>query len=177
MTTTNQNQQSTTQADSAKADEAAIRSLIAKWARALEAKDVNGLVADYAPDAVLYDAIPPYKTVGVEGIRKAWESCLPYFPEAFKSEHRDLAVHVSGDTAFAHGLHRFVPEDPNHPSGQTWMRVTVGYRRIGGNWKVVHEHVSAPFNPMDNKVWTIANPDVADMPDYSAAGCNSEAAK
>jgi uncharacterized protein (TIGR02246 family) len=170
MTATNQNQQST-----AKADEAAIRSLIAKWARALEAKDVNGLVADYAPDAVLYDAIPPYKTVGVEGIRKAWESCLPYFPDAFKSEHCDLVVHVSGDTAFVHGLHRFLPEDPNHP--WAWMRITVGYRRIGGNWRVVHEHISAPFNPMDSKVWTIRNPDVADMPDYSAAGCNSEGAK
>jgi ketosteroid isomerase-like protein len=58
--------------------------LIANWSKALEAKDVDGLTADYAPDAVLYDAIPPYKAVGVENIRKAWESCLPYLP-AFKS--------------------------------------------------------------------------------------------
>jgi hypothetical protein len=42
-------------------DEAAIRRLIAAWSRALEAKDLDGLVADYADDAVLFDAIPRTK--------------------------------------------------------------------------------------------------------------------
>lgn len=46
-------------------DEAEIRRLISQWSRALEAKDLDGLTADYAPDAVLYDAIPPYKAEGV----------------------------------------------------------------------------------------------------------------
>ncbi len=44
-------------------DEAAIRRVIAAWSQALEAKDLDGLVADYADDAVVFDAIPPYKSV------------------------------------------------------------------------------------------------------------------
>lgn len=153
---------------SAALDEADIRRLIANWSRALEAKDVDGLTADYAPDAVLYDAIPAYKVVGADNIRNVWQQCLPCFPEKFQSEHRDLEVHVDGDVAFAFGLHHFVtPAD--HPCSKSWMRVTIGYRRIDGAWKVAHEHVSMPFNPLNNQVWNITDPDVLDMPDYGAA--------
>jgi uncharacterized protein (TIGR02246 family) len=150
-------------------DEAAIRRLIAAWSRALEAKDLDGLVADYADDAVMFDAIPPYKTVGKEAIRQVWANCLPYFPERFTSEHRDIVIHVTGDTAVMHCLHHFIPESPDHPCGQTWMRVTVGYQRIDGKWKSVHDHISIPFNPMNNQAWMIRDPNTVDVPDYSAA--------
>jgi uncharacterized protein (TIGR02246 family) len=150
-------------------DEAAIRRVIARWSAALEAKDLDGLVADYADDAVLFDAIPPYKTVGKEAIRQVWANCLPYFPEKFKSEHRDIVIHFSGDTAVMYGLHHFIPEPADHPSGQTWLRVTVGYRRINGQWKSVHDHISIPFNPMNNQAWMIRDPNTVDIPDYGAA--------
>ncbi len=152
-----------------KADEAEIRRLIKKWAAALVAKDVEGLTADYAPEALLFDAIPPYKVVGAEAIRAAWSQCLPCFPDTFESEHRDISVHVDGDVAFAHGLHHIIAGD--HPASQSWLRVTVCYRRIEGRWKVVHEHISLPFNPLDDKVWSITDPDQLDQPDYSQGGC------
>jgi len=147
-------------------DEAAIRRLIANWTAALEAKDVDGLVADYADDAVVFDAIPPYKTVGKEAIRQVWANCLPYLPERFKSEHRDIVIHVTGDTAIMHGLHHFVPESADDPIGQNWLRVTVGYRRVNGKWKSVHDHISTPFNPMNGQAWMIRDPEAVDMPDY-----------
>lgn len=154
-------------------DEAEIRRLIAAWVKALEAKDAAALTADYAPDAVLYDAIPPYKTVGAEQIRQVWENCFPYFPAKFRSEHRDLVVQVAGDMALVYGLHHFVPEPADDPSGQTWMRISVAYRRLAGQWKVVHEHISIPFNPLNNQAWFITDPSVVDMPDYGApAACS-----
>ena len=153
-------------------DEAAIRRVIAAWSRALEAKDLDGLVADYADDAVVFDAIPPYKTVGKEAIREVWANCLPYFPERFKSEHRDIVIHVTGDTAIMHGMHHFVPDLADDPIGQNWLRVTVGYRRINGQWKSVHDHISTPFNPMNSQAWMIRDPETVDVPDYSATGAN-----
>ncbi|MFO0877612.1 MAG: SgcJ/EcaC family oxidoreductase [Gemmataceae bacterium] len=149
-------------------DRAEIRRIMAAWSRALEARDLDGLMADYAPDCVLYDAIPPYKVVGADAIRKLWESCLPHFPANFQSEHRDIVIHVDGNTAIMHGLHHFLPTPPDHPSGHTWMRVTVGYRRIDGKWKVVHEHISVPFNPMTGQVWYIPNPDRIETVDWSS---------
>ncbi len=34
-------------------------------------------------------------------------------------------------------------------SGQeahVWVRVTVGFRKVDGTWKVTHEHASVPFH-------------------------------
>lgn len=145
-----------------------LRQLIAGWSRAVENRDAAALVADYTPDVVSYDAIPPYKNVGPDTIRQAWEHCLPYFPDSFKSEHRDLTFQIDGDLAVVHGLHHFVPEQADHPCGHTWMRITICYRRIDGNWKVFHEHISVPFNPMTNQAWHIESPDKLDIPDYSS---------
>lgn len=47
-------------------DEAEIRQLLAAWSAAVGAKDLDGITANYLPETVLYDAIPPYKTVGTE---------------------------------------------------------------------------------------------------------------
>lgn len=149
-------------------DETAIRALIAKWSRALEAKDAAALVEDYLPDALLYDAIPPYRTQGPDAIKALWEQCFPYFPEKFRSEHKDLTIDVSGDLAFVHGLHHLATET-DHPCGASWMRVTSCYRRVDGQWRVAHEHVSIPFDPMSGKASYIQDGKDAAAPDVSAA--------
>lgn len=149
-------------------DKQAILDLMAKWRTALEKKDVASMMVDYQPDAVLFDACPPYKTEGAEAIRKTWEACLPYFPEEFRSEHRDLQIHVDGDVAFVHGIHHFVPTPADHPCGQTWMRISIGLVRVEGHWKVAHEHCSVPFNPMTNQAWYVTDPDKLEIPNYAA---------
>ena len=146
-------------------DEAEIRGLLAAWNAAFEAKDVVALTANYLPVSVLYDAIPPYKLVGRDAIRQFWANILPHFPEKFQSEHRDLTIHVAGDVALVHGLHHFLTTPVDHPCGQTWVRRTIGFRRIDGEWRVVHEHVSLPHNPANNQTWRIKDPNVVDMPD------------
>ena len=153
-------------------DEQTIRQMMQDWSNALERLDVDAMMTEYAEDTVLYDAIPPYKTVGLSAVKAAWKNCLPHFPENFRSEHRDVVVHVEGDSAFAYGLHHFVTETP-HPAGQTWMRFTIGYRRVDGRWKVVHEHVSVPFNPMTEKVFYVTDPNRLDAPDYSTEACGA----
>lgn len=156
-------------ADSRALDEADIRRLIAKWSKALEVRDLDTMMADYLPNAVLFDAVPPYKTVGAENIRKLWEACFPYFPEVFTSEHRDINIRVAGNLAYVHCLHHFIPRPEDHPCGKSWMRVTVCYHRVNHQWKVAHEHVSLPFNPIDNQVWAIRDPDIADTPEVERA--------
>lgn len=150
-------------------DEEQILELVSQWSAALSARDLDGMMKHYAEDAVLFDACPPYKTVGRNGIKSVWESCLPFFPQEFRSEHRDLVVEVDGGCAFVYGVHHFVAEPADHPCAQSWMRVSVGYRKHQGEWKVVHEHVSMPFNPMTGQMWPIKNPDELSMPDYAQA--------
>lgn len=132
-------------------DEAEIRALIDAWSRAIERKDPQAIVEAYTPETVLFDAIPPAKTIGKTAIADLWEQCLPHFPETFRSEHDNLTVEVSGDLAFVHGMHHFIPEPADHPASMTWMRVTACFKRLDGAWRIVHEHVSVPFNPMSGQ--------------------------
>jgi uncharacterized protein (TIGR02246 family) len=124
-------------------DETIIRELIARWSRAVEAKNAEAIVEDYAPDAVVYDVTS--RVTGKEAIKALWERCFPFFPEKYRSEHQELSVAADGNLAVMHGLHRFITEPADHPCGKFQVRVTASYRRIDGQWKVVHEHASIPF--------------------------------
>lgn len=146
-----------------------IRLLITAWMNAVMARDADAIVATYADDIVLFDAIPPYRTVGKAAVRTAWADCMPHFPDAFRLELRDLSIHADDDLAVAHFLCHFTPIGGEHPCGQTWMRATEGYRRSMDGWKVIHSHVSIPFNPLNRQAWFITDPDVVDQPDYGQA--------
>ncbi|QDT98790.1 SgcJ/EcaC family oxidoreductase [Gimesia aquarii] len=143
-------------------DEDEIRSLAKAWSGSLESKDVDAMLTGYSEDILLYDVKPPYRLKGLEAYRANWEACLPYFPAKMKSEHRDFTVTVDGDVAFAHGLHHVVPIDEESPVGQTWLRITIGYQRTEGEWRVMHEHVSVPFDPMTEKVSYITDEVIAE---------------
>lgn len=134
-----------------KEDEALLLAGIDAWSRAFEARDIDAMMARCHEDIVLFDIKPPGLLKGVTALREMWAQCLPYFPKEFKSERKDLTLHVSGDVAFMHCLHRLVSED-SFPGSEFWIRITVGYRKINGEWKAIHEHVSHPFNPMTGQV-------------------------
>ena len=132
--------------------EAEIRSLIADQASAICAKDLPRNLGHYADDTVVFDVKPPFQIRGVAAFRRMWEACLPYFPESKGTETRDLQVHVSGDLALAHWLWRLTGIDPQHPAARMWFRTTAGYQRTAqGQWKIVHEHCSVPFDPATNQ--------------------------
>ena len=131
---------------------AEIAALIEAWSRAVEAKNAEAMVAAYTPETVLFEMVPPARIDGAEAIAAMWRQVLPMFPEIRRSEHRGLEITVDGDLAFVHGLHRFRTDPPEHPVGQGWKRVTACYRRIDGAWRVLHEHVSLPFDPQSGRV-------------------------
>lgn len=141
-------------------DENEIRSIMSAWSKALEAKDLDTLISYYSPDIVLFDVKPPYVIKGIAAYRKVWEECLPYFPQKFTSEHRDVNIMIDGDMITIHCLHRIKPIDEEHPAGGTWLRVTACSRKIKGKWLIVHEHVSIPFDPMTGKVAYITDNDI-----------------
>ncbi|CAF3322507.1 unnamed protein product [Rotaria socialis] len=139
-------------------DETQIQQLINDWTSALCAKDIDRMMVNYADDVIVFDVKPPFQIKGVTEWRRTWEQCLPYFPESFQVETRDMNINVSGDTAFVHWVSWFTGMPKDHPAGQTWMRATVGYKRQNGRWFIAHEHVSLPFNPETSQV--VLTPDI-----------------
>jgi uncharacterized protein (TIGR02246 family) len=132
-------------------DEAEIKQLLDDWRAALCARDLDRLMRHYAADVTFYDAVPPHQHRGAAAYRRTWEAMLPYLPPRLGSELRDITIDMSGDLAVLHGLHRLINEDTKAAATCGWVRITVCYRRQQGEWKVTHEHVSVPFDPMSGK--------------------------
>jgi PhnB protein len=123
--------------------EAQIRALIDDWAKALRAKDVDGVMAHYAPDAVTFDLAPPLISTGADakGLQAwfaTWQSPLGY-------EIRDLSITAGDTAAFCHSLNRLSGTKSDGERADIWFRLTLGLRRIGSAWKIAHQHESVPF--------------------------------
>jgi ketosteroid isomerase-like protein len=52
---------------------------------------------------------------------------------------------VGGDLGFGHGFVRISGTKTGGERVAVWARSTVCLRRIGGAWRIVHEHTSVPF--------------------------------
>ena len=138
-------------------NEAQIRQLISDQQRAICSKDVDQIMSHYANEVILFDVKPPFQTNGKDAVRQLWADCLPYFPDAFEMETLDLTITVNQDLAIAHWLFRFKGEQ-DHPAMQMWMRATAACQKNQGNWQILHEHISVPFDPQSSQAVLTLNP-------------------
>ena len=131
--------------------ETEIRELLDGWLQAVRARDTKRIMSYYAPDVVAFDAIAALQFKGTEAYGKHWEACLSMCTGPMVFEIRELDIDAEGDVAFAHWLNRCGGIDEQGEEKASWMRVTAGYRRIKGSWRIVHEHFSAPFDMESGK--------------------------
>ncbi|MFY9529022.1 MAG: SgcJ/EcaC family oxidoreductase [Candidatus Acidiferrales bacterium] len=139
-------------------DETQIRQLIEDWRDALRTRDLDRLMQHYAPDVRFFDAVPPYQHRGAAAYRRTWELMLPHLPPTIGVELCDLEISVSGDLAVMRCLTRIMNEETKQDATCGWVRVTVCYERQQGTWRVIHEHVSVPFDPATSQAAFIREP-------------------
>jgi len=140
--------------------EAPIRALESRFAAAFNAGDVDAMMKNYVPDEslVVFDLVPPRQHLGADAYRKAWIGFFGTFTGTPTITITNLEISVSGDLGFSHSIQRVAGVDKRgHPVDRT-VRVTDGYRRIGGEWLIVLEHISVPVNLVTGK------PDLASKP-------------
>jgi len=137
----------------AAADKAAIDASVQSLTRAVNAKDIDGIMAYYAPDSSLfvYDVIPPRQYVGADAYRKDWQGVLDSFSGPLHFAVADWTIETAGDFAYAHGTARMTGTGKDGKPVDETIRLTDVYRKIGGKWLVVHEHASVPIDPVTLK--------------------------
>jgi ketosteroid isomerase-like protein len=123
-----------------------ISRLLAQWQKAFEAKDLNGVMAMYAPGNALtaYDVVPPLQYKGADAYRKDYADFFGQFDGPLHVEVRDSHIETCGNIGFAYGLERISGKLKSGQNVDMWVRYTSGFKRIGGQWRDVHDHVSVP---------------------------------
>ena len=127
-------------------NEAAIRELIDRFAKAFRAKDVNGVMSVFAQEIVSFDILPPLQAVGADTFVKHWQEFFESYQTPIHVEFPDVSITASDDVAFSYCLHRVSGTLKNGQQTDWWLRWTACYRKINGKWLIVHEQVSVPVD-------------------------------
>lgn len=141
-------------------DDAAIRALEARFAAALNAGDIDAMMKNYVPDAslVVFDVVTPGQHLGADAYRKAWAGFFASFDGRPKIAITDLAITVDGNVGFSRSIQHVTGTDKHGRAVDRTVRVTDGYRKVGGDWLIALEHVSVPVDLATGK------PDFASKP-------------
>ena len=124
-------------------DATQVRTLIERWATAVHAGDLDGVLADHAADIVMFDVPPPEDGVrGIEAYHATWPPFFHWQRQGASFEIVSLDVTAGDEVAFAHALLRCgTPEELRQDPARR-LRLTIGLRKQGGRWAVTHEHHS-----------------------------------
>lgn len=122
------------------------KSLDDAWAKAAKANDLDGIMALYAPDALMY---PPdaMEAKGKDAIRANYKGFLDTMTIR-DAKLTDTHYETHGDIGLAHGhwVMTVVPKAGGDPV-QMEGRFSSVAKKIGGKWLYVVDHASAPMPP------------------------------
>ena len=137
--------------------EAEVRSLIEKRTQATRDKNVPGATSTIAPDLVMFDVVDPLRRAGANEATQRSEAWFSTFKDQIGFVIRDLVVVASEDVAFSHSLNHYRGETSNGLLSM-WVRMTTCFQRVDGNWMIMHEHSSVPFDTDTGKASTNLQP-------------------
>jgi ketosteroid isomerase-like protein len=131
-------------------EDARIRERLDSLARALRGKQIDALMAHYAPDMVVFDIAPPLQRQGADAYRRNFEAWFAAVSGPIGYEVSDLRITATDDVALSHHLGRVRTVRTGGESSGYWadysVRVTAAWRKINGRWLITHEHVSVPLD-------------------------------
>jgi ketosteroid isomerase-like protein len=126
-------------------EDTSLRDRLESLAQAIRDKDVDAIMAHYAPDVVVFDVLPPPDTKGSANYRKNFERWFETMPGPIAYEMSDLHISQSESHAFCHFQSHVKGTKPSGEKTEYSVRVTTCLQKANGQWLVAHEHVSVPM--------------------------------
>jgi uncharacterized protein (TIGR02246 family) len=129
-----------------RADETRIAALLEAWADAVRRHDLPGILAHHDTDIVMFDVPPPLQCKGLAAYEETWELLFQYHKPGTAFDIETLSVTAGEDVAFAVAIMRCGPDSSSNPADKDGFqfRLTVGLRKVDGDWRIAHEHHSVP---------------------------------
>jgi len=116
----------------------AVRRVFDQWANAVQQCDLDGVVAQHTPDVLMFDVPENGLIRGIEEYRACWRDFFPFISNGGVFEVTELEITAGSDVAFSHCIVNCgASRDDTFP-----VRLTLGYRKVDGEWLIAHEHHS-----------------------------------
>jgi len=129
-------------------EDAEIRALEDRFVAAFNAGDIDAMMQNYVRDAsfVIFDVVPRKEYRGADVYRKDWEEFFSHFKGRPSITITDLGITADDSIGFSHSIQRIRGTDIQGRPVDRTVRVTDGYRKVGGKWLIALEHVSVPVD-------------------------------
>lgn len=116
-----------------------IRGVINNWTKAIRDRNQQKILKNHTEDILMFDVPVPMQSRGLEEYKKTWELFFQYSSGGEGSfELEDLEITASERVAFCSALIRLAK------GRKPQCRLTIGLKKIEGQWMISHEHHSAP---------------------------------
>ena len=120
-----------------------ITSLCLRLGRAHAEKDADTIVACYAPGAVIHGLAPPLSERGLS--RDDTAAWLDTWEGPIIIDATDVELELAEGLAWTTALNRMRGTKVDGEKVDLWFRTTMCFRRIEGEWRILHDHSSVPF--------------------------------
>lgn len=139
-------------------EKAAIEALYKNFNDSFNKKDVNGVMAVYAPTVFAFDAIPPRQYPTWAAYKKDFEEIFRAYPGPVNNSIVELNITVVGSVAYTHCIDDGTFTAKDGSKVHLVFRVTDVLRKSKGKWLVVHEHLSFPVDLATGKADLLSKP-------------------
>ena len=92
----------------------------------------------------MFDVPPPLASKGIEAYRKTWNLFFSWAHDPVVYSINEMDITASDNVAFVTALMRCAGRETSGQDIELDFRLTIGLRKIGDQWIVIHEHHSIP---------------------------------
>lgn len=124
-----------------------IRAVVRERVAAVRAKDPAPLARRQSSDAVIFDVLPPLRSRGKDAVEERTRAWFDGYRSDIGYDVHELEVVADEDVAFCSFVYRVTGTLVDGQDMSMWVRATLGLRRTDGDWRIVHDHESVPWDP------------------------------
>jgi uncharacterized protein (TIGR02246 family) len=121
-----------------------ILALIERWTAAVRNENRDAIRRDHDADMLMFDVPPPFLSRGLDAYMATWELFFSSVEKPVAFDFHDIEITAGEDVAFATATGNCVNIDSKGNREPLQFRLTMGLRKIEGQWRVMHEHHSLP---------------------------------
>jgi len=124
-----------------------LRDLVDERVQAVRSRDIATLAARPVDDVITFDVLPPLNSRGSHATVDHLQQWFDGYAGPIDYTVRDVQVSASDELGFCSFLYHVGGTLKTGDAVNMWVRATLCCRRMGGRWRIVHDHESVPFDP------------------------------
>lgn len=131
-------------------DESALRELqglVEERVAAVAARDAGPLTARQDPGVLAFNVLPPLKLTGRSAVEEQMQAWFDAYRDGPHYRVYDLHVDAESDLGYCAFIYHVSGTLADGTDVSMAVRATLVCKRIDGQWFIVHDHESVPFDP------------------------------